>query len=234
MSYLAKPCRYFQAAIVAVIACVLIIACAPTMAAVSPKDLIKNTSKRLDNIADYIAEATVSVDSPSIHIPETKVRIFYKRPDKLHIESKDGVAIIPRSAVMVNEPIEMMLQADRLSIIGSERVNGRDCNVIQAAFDEWSMTNKLWIDKKDWLLMKYEGLFGGPYIGVDIRYKMFEGKYWMPVYIKAKIADSSQKKSANSKQGFDQSLTAIIKVSKYTINKGINDSLFGEKSKGGK
>ena len=47
-----------------------------------------------DRVKDYSALLTATVQMERLKIPEMKVKIYFKEPDKIHIESK-GFSMLP-------------------------------------------------------------------------------------------------------------------------------------------
>jgi outer membrane lipoprotein-sorting protein len=165
------------------------------------------------------------------------VKIYYKKPDKVHVDSRDGLAILPKNGLMTSNPAKQFISADELSITGSACIDGRNCYVILANFTKGDrpVESRVWIDKKDWLVMRISANPGyGPSVDVELKYIEVEGKYWLPVYTKAKLSiPLMSRRHGNIEPGAPQSSTAIIRFSNYKVNKGISDSVFIEKPERG-
>lgn len=209
-------------------------------ATITAKQVLAKASLNYSIINDYTVDAQLSIDSPSIHIPKTDVKIYYKKPDNVHVDSKDGLAILPKNGLMTGNPIKHFVSADELSITGSARIDGRDCYIILANFTKGDrpVESRVWIDKKDWLVMRISANPGyGPSVDVELKYVKTDGKYWLPVYTKARLSippmPPMRRMHGNVAPGQPQSSTAIIRFSNYKVNKGINDSVFIEKPERG-
>lgn len=220
------------------VALMLLHICRAGSTAVSAKHVLENASKHYDVIKDYVVDAVLTVDSPSMHIPETSVRIYYKKPDKVHVESKGGFAILPKNGLVMGNPVRDLMSADYLPIVGSARIGNRDCYIIRADFasDDRPMESKVWIDKKDWLVMRISANPGyGPSVDVELKYLQVQGKYWLPAYTKAQLSiPPITRRRGGFKPGIPQPTTAVIRFANYIVNKGIDDSIFAEKAKGGR
>lgn len=205
--------------------------------AITAKQVLENASRNYVIINDYTVDAKLTINSPSIQIPETNVKIYYKKPDKVHVDSKDGLVILPKNGLITGDPVKSFKSADELSITGSANVDGRDCYVIRANFTKGDrpVESMVWIDKKDWLVMRISVNPGyGPSVDVSLKYSKADGKYWLPVYTKAKLSIPPMMRGRGRfKQGVPQPSVAIIRFSNYIINKGINDSVFVEKPERG-
>ena len=225
--------RFFIALMPAILMLLMLLSVGMASSAITAKQALGKASRNYDIINDYTVDAQLSIDSPSIQIPKTNVKIYFKKPDKVHVESKDGLAILPKHGLLTGNPVKEFASADELSITGSARVDGRDCYVIRANFtkSQRPVESMVWIDKKDWLVMRISANPGyGPSVDVTLKYLKTEGKYWLPVYTKAKLSiPPMTRMHGRMNPGAPQPSTAIIRFSNYRVNKGISDSVFIEK-----
>lgn len=229
--------RFFICLISASLMLSMFLSAGMASSAITAKQALGKASRNYDIINDYTVDAQLSIDSPSIQIPKTDVKIFFKKPNKVHVESKDGLAILPKHGLVTGNPVKEFAAADELAITGSARVDGRDCYVIRANFTkgERPVESMVWIDKKDWLVMRISANPGyGPSVDVTLKYLKTEGKYWLPVYTKAKLSiPPMMRMRGRMNPGAPQPSTAIIRFSDYRVNKGISDSVFIEKPERG-
>jgi hypothetical protein len=59
--------------------------------------VINRIKAKLDRVNDYKADITIRLNLDMLKIPEKKAVMYYKRPDKIHFETK-GFALIPKKA----------------------------------------------------------------------------------------------------------------------------------------
>ncbi|MCK4640045.1 MAG: hypothetical protein KAU06_01800, partial [Candidatus Marinimicrobia bacterium] len=52
-----------------------------------PQVIIEKIQARLEQIDDYRVTARVNVDIPNLRMPDKKLTIFYKSPDKLSVKT---------------------------------------------------------------------------------------------------------------------------------------------------
>lgn len=192
------------------------------------KQVLERSSRHYELIKDYSVDAVIAYDSPVMHVPEMKVKIYYKKPDKLNVESKDGLALLPRKGVVAGNPLKDLLACTDLSIEKSERLSGLDCYVIKGTLtqDEREIQTLVWIDKKQWLVRKMAANpSNGPSVNVDLKYKRFDNRYWLPVSTKAKISlPPMPGGNKDAKPGKPTVVTA--EFSNYRINTNLNDKIF--------
>ena len=64
-------------------------------------DILHNMKKQFETVKDYTAQLKVTVDMERMQIPEMLVKIYFKQPDKIHIEAKN-FAMVPREIAGMN------------------------------------------------------------------------------------------------------------------------------------
>ena len=70
-----------------------------------------NVISQFDKIEDYQVDLKISVKMTGFRMPNKKIRLYYKRPDKMKIETR-GFAILPKTGVdgNPNEFLDMLKQ----------------------------------------------------------------------------------------------------------------------------
>lgn len=196
----------------------------------SAKDILRSASRNYDVIEDYTVDIKVSVESPNVHMPEMPATMYYKRPDKLHVESKDGFVMLPKQGVLIGNPLKPFLTGSDLAIVEPERVLDRDCYVIKGSFkkDDRTIESTVWIDKKDQLVRQmYINPGEGPSVKVKIWYTKADMRYWVPSSTAAQVSFPAY--PGNKEQVRSQPTIVNMKFSNYRINTGLSDKLFKEK-----
>jgi len=201
--------------------------------ALSARDILKKAGTHYEVINDYITDARVTVESPSMHVPETKVKIYYKKPDKLHVDSNDGFAVLPKQGTVVGNPLKFLLDSSDLTIDRSERVLGDDCYVIKgtAQRDGREMQSTVWVDKKNYLVRQLAtNPEWGPSVKVKVWYTRVGLKYWLPSTTSARVSTPPLAGGKqDSKPAATEQTTVTIKFEKYKVNSGLSDKIFKDK-----
>ncbi|MBO9684397.1 MAG: hypothetical protein J7502_17310, partial [Flavisolibacter sp.] len=65
-------------------------------------ELVKKVKAKLDKVSDYTAEGKMRIDVSFIDAPESKVMVYYKKPDKFKVKKNGGISILPKGGVSVN------------------------------------------------------------------------------------------------------------------------------------
>ena len=63
-----------------------------------PDDIINKVVKNFNNVKDYQVEVNIKVDVEFLKVPETKAKIYFKQPDKVHLEA-EGFAMLPKNGI---------------------------------------------------------------------------------------------------------------------------------------
>jgi len=218
----------------ATFACLLVIfALASQANAMSAKDILKKAGQHYEVIQDYTADAKVTVESPSMHVPEMSIKIYYKKPDKLHVESKDGFAVLPKQGAVVGNPLKYLMTASELTLDRSERMLGDDCYVIKGTFQREGreVQSTVWVEKKNFLVRQIAtNPEWGPSVKAKLWYTRVGLKYWLPSMTSARVSiPPLPGETPDSKGGDNEPTTVNIKFEKYRVNTGLSDKIFKNK-----
>ena len=202
----------------------------------SAKDILEKAAKHYEAVKDYVVDAKLTLESPSVHVPEMLVRIYFKKPNKVHIESRDGFALLPKQGIVMGNPLRDLMAGAELSPVESGRAMGHDCHIIRATIkQEGRMAQStVWIDKKDYLVRQiHMNPDWGPTVKVKLWYTKAAGKYWLPNMTTAQVtlppirgAEPPDERKA------EQPTVVTIKFSNYRVNTGLSDKIFEDKERG--
>lgn len=207
----------------------------------SPKIIISNMQKRLDEISDYSVIAQTNVDIPNLRMPDKKIRIFYKKPGLFMVKT-NGFAIVPKVGFLpsITELIKDDIDVKLRNMLTE---NGQSLAVLELKPKDLKIgiTTSLWIDTQRWTLEKVlvdardfgESVINFNYINVD--------GIWLPeetiVFLNMKqgIPDM-QRPSVEYPVGFmaygsrpkNIQGKVIVSFYNYKVNQGIDDSVFEE------
>ena len=65
---------------------------------IDPEIMLEKVKEKFEKIENYKADITVKVDIPYIKMPERNATLYFKQPDKIHIES-EGFAMLPKEGI---------------------------------------------------------------------------------------------------------------------------------------
>lgn len=181
-----------------------------------------------DEIKDYTATIEAAVDLERIKVPKMDVKIYFKQPDKFHIESKN-FAMIPREGVAIN-PAEL-LNKFNAKLLGIEQLNSRPVYKIQLTPKSEqkliSLESYVYIDQENLYIAKLESTPSeGRTIVINFSQSLVQNKYYLPSKIFVKFENAE----TNSSQRLPRSGSVTISYKNYLLNTGLSDSLFTKKS----
>lgn len=202
--------------------------------------LVKKVKSRLDKVNDYQAEGKMKIDVSFIDAPESKVTMYYKKPDKFKVKKSGGISILPKGGISVN--VGSLLPSGDYEVVGSKDavVNGTTTRVVKLLPTGESdvVLTTLYIQEKEEVIRKatvttresgtYEiELSYGKQIQWGLPDKVifsFNTKdYKLPKGITFEYEKGGKKKqdALKNKKGKIE-----INYSSYIINKGIDDKVF--------
>lgn len=204
--------------------------------------LIKKVKEKLAAVTDYQAEGTMRTDVSFMKVPESKVTIFYKQPDKFKIKKQDGISIVPKGGATIN--LGALFAGNNYTAVpaGKGQFNGSAVTIIKLLpLDENSdvVVSTLYIDeaaaliKRSVITTRENGTYEmemqyGRYAARGLPDKMvfiFTTKdYKLPKGL-AFDYDTGNQPKQNTSNG-QQKGKIEIAYSSYAVNKGIADDIF--------
>ena len=210
------------------------------------EDVVRNLQSRFAEIEDYTVLLSVESDIEAFRVPRMEVKAFFKQPDRLHLESK-GFAILPKEGIFIN-PNLFTNEDFYMAMLGKETLKGRELLKLELVPRKEGIKVRklvLWIDQVRWITLKIEIVtWQGQSFQVDLEYKKFQDRYWMPVKATAMVDFSGFRGFSSfhggsgwetpDRAGSDKMKGEItVRFDDYRINEGIPDSIFGQ-GEGGK
>lgn len=204
--------------------------------------LIQKVKAKLALVNDYQAEGIMKTDVSFMKVPESKITVFYKKPDQFRIKKQDGISIVPKGGANIN--LSSLFAGDHYTAVpaGKSELNGMPVAIIKLLpLDEQSnvVVSTLYIDEKESLICKavmttrdngtYEmemsyGKFAANGLPDKVVFVFNTKDYKLPKGL-AFDYDTGEKPvkpatGANSKGKVE------ISYSNYIINKGIDAAIF--------
>jgi len=178
--------------------------------------------KGFAGVNDCRATVTLTVKGPQVSINEMKMTLYYKKPNKVHIEAERGIAMFPRGALFGN-PVQELGNGGRADYVRSERKLGVDCYVLRltAPGARPGAHATVWVDKKHTVVVAAEST-GTADMKTSWRYQTIDDKYYLPVQMNAELHPQAGPDTAGV-------IKSTIRFSNYRINKGVSDRVFESK-----
>jgi outer membrane lipoprotein-sorting protein len=202
---------------------------------ITAAQILQNMKQQFESVKDYTATLKVTVDMERLQIPEMLVTMYFKQPDKVHIEAKN-FSMIPREAVGLN-PTQLIDKFDA-TVVGMEQKN----NVLVYKLRLISKPEKgkpvrenyIWVDGGRWVVTHFETTPSDVRkVVVDLEYETVDGKYALPSKIDARMdtqqpLDSSAEKMYSPQRAPRKGSVSIV-YSDYKVNTGLSDEIFEKK-----
>jgi len=199
-----------------------------------PAALIDRVQKQFDRVNDYRADLRAEVDMKGLSVPEMKATVFYKKPDRMHVES-EGFAMLPRDAVAFRPT---MFEKDQYDMViqGKETIRGHECVKVRlfARSDTIRLQRvMLYVDPaRDLILRADIDPERGSSAQVTMTYTQVNGTYWLPARIEVEMdAPMRFRRPGMNRQTGDTAekekpARIVVRYSNYSVNRGIPDSVF--------
>jgi hypothetical protein len=203
----------------------------------SADKILERVLSNFDLIEDYVVDVRGNVEFPDAQIPEIQAKIYFKKPDKLKVES-ESFLILPKQAIRFGPDI--LFKKDFSSIITGEfeieNVKHFVVKIIPNNPEDDQIITLL-INSSNYTIRKMSGVSSkSGKIEASFSYRLVEGKYWLPELIKVNFEIKNlrlmrqRKLSKDLKIVDDSPKVGSIKLIyyNYIVNKGVSDKIFEE------
>ena len=210
----------------------------------SAEEILNRMEASFEKIEDYVVTLEATIKMKGVNIPRRKATLFYKKPNKIHIESK-GLMILPMQPMVLNahylrekySPSSVHKEATnedkilyRLKLVPKE--DGADVRI------------EIWVEDKHWSIRKMEiTRFNGATISAHVEYMMIKDKYRLPrkVQVELTIPASHRRSYLFEGHGDAEDLNendsteprkGIVTISfkdYRDVNAGLSDEIFKKK-----
>src|SRR2546423_3373860 len=207
--------------------------------------LLNKIKDKLNTVKDYQAEGIMKLNVPFLQVPDSRVVIYFRQPDKFLIKQQKGISLVPKAGIVLN--LTSLLRNDKYTAVdaGSSLLNNVPARIIKLLpLDENGevVLSTLYVDDSRLLIRKatsttkengsYEVSFSyGRYsnwgLPDEVVFSFNTKDYKLP---KGMTFDYEEEKTDTAKLKNAKGEVKIVYTS-YIINKGISPALF-EKSEG--
>lgn len=213
-----------------------------SLRAQTAEELIGKIKAKLDKVTDYQADGKMKTNVVFIKAPLAKVKVYYKKPNKLRINNESGISFIPKGSVNINLN-NIFLNTTGFDIIDVGREPGTNFRIIKLLPKDENaevVLSTLYVDEAAALIRKaktttkengtYElEMSYGKYAEYGLADKVifsFNTKdYKLPKGITFDYDDGSKKEDNSAKLKNKKGKVEIV-YSSYVINKGVPDTVF--------
>lgn len=206
--------------------------------------LVKKISDRLDKVNDYEASGKMKTNVTFLKVPESTVKIYFKKPNKLKIRNEKGISFVPKGAVSIN--LSNILNGNKYSIIdaGTDKIGNTTVRVVKLLPEDDNaevVLSTLYIDENNLVIKRAKTttrengsyqleMTYGKYIAYGLPDKInftFNTKdYKLPKGITFDFDDGTTPPKTAADDAKKNKGMAEITFYSYNINKGVADSMF--------
>lgn len=201
------------------------------------------------SVKDYTAEVKMKIDVVYMKIPELEGKLYFKAPDKMRMERKDGISIMPKKNI--NLTLNSLIPAGNVTVIdaGTATIKGRKLRILKVIPEDDKVgivLTKIWVDEAQVLAYRTETTTKdeGTVVleleyGKHIKYALPDKisiildvkEYALPKGVTMDYSELSTEKDMKPKPKDNKASKGTIDIQylNYVVNKGISDAVFKDK-----
>ncbi len=210
----------------------------------SGRQIVERAMNLAAGIQDYTAQVHTSVDMPGMKIPRRAATVYFKRPDKVHVDADGGMVLVPRRAVTMGSLGSEITANSRVQLAGRKVERGIPVFFIKVLPPEGDNSKTrllLWIRGDRFTVEKMEVHDDGRLmVKVEWTYQQLQGRYWLPRQITATVPRGAlpvwgenegarrggRPQGAASGDDAATDGTITMQFSNVRVNTGLSDSIF--------
>ena len=206
--------------------------------------LIKKVVAKIERVNNYAAEGKMKTNVAFLKVPESVVKIYFKKPNRLKIKNEKGISFVPKGAVSIN--LSNIINGEKYTALdaGMDKIGNTVVRVVKLLpVDDNAdiVLSTVYIDEANLVIKKaktttrengsYElemtyGIYSAYGLPDKIIFTFNTKEYKLPKGITFDFDDGAAAKKTipqglNKNQG-----QAEITFDSYIINKGVNDAMF--------
>ncbi|MGB5288743.1 MAG: hypothetical protein WBN42_09655 [Ignavibacteriaceae bacterium] len=209
-----------------------------------PDSILERVKTEFNIIEDYTVDVKIKVDIDFLKMPDREAKIYFKKPDKIHIES-EGFAMLPKEGLNFS-PLGLLNSNYSTYYVREDTLNKVVTSVIKVIPLEGGsdvILSTLWIDTKRDLILKVESSRKpqGTFV-IDLDYLKTEKGIWLPSSMifsfsidrsvlprKFNFDTESDDKKVREDSTKTRTGKVFLNYSNYKINTGLSDDIFEKK-----
>ncbi len=222
----------------------LLIVCFPgiQIKAQTAEELIRIVRAKLEQVNDYEARAVMKTNVIFIKAPVAHIRVYYKKPNQLHIKNESGISFVPKGSVNINISNIFLGNKDFDIIdVGNEEGTGfRIIKLLPRNEESDVVLSTLFVEERSGLVRKaktttrengtYElemryGKYAAYGLADKVIFSFNTKDYKLPKGVSFDYDNGTSKKESPDKMKNRKGKVEIV-YSSYIINKGVSDSVF--------
>src|SRR5882724_6277224 len=92
--------------------------------------LVQKVRTKIEQVNSYEADGTMKTNVNFLKVPQAKVKIYFKKPDKLKIKNENGISLVPKS--ILGTGLNNLLKGNFTALdAGSDLINNTKVRVVK-------------------------------------------------------------------------------------------------------
>ena len=213
-----------------------------------PDEILTKVKEAFKIVKDYEVDIHIKVDVNFLKVPESDAKLYFKQPDKIHIESEKFV-LLPKQGLNFS-PLVLLNEKYTALYDREDTIRGvKTCvvKVIPIGNSSDVILSTLWIDQTRDLIIKIEssrkpvGTFS-----IDFTYEKYNDQYEMPSTMiftftvdrmripRGMNGQLDMEGETDSEKSGSREGKVYISYSNYKVNQDLSDELFENTEMDGK
>ena len=225
-----------------IILTLILILSSPLVFAQDAQTLLESVRAKLNTVNDYEADATMKTDVSFLKVPQSQVKVYFKKPDKIKIANEKGISFVPKGAVSIN--LNSIISGNDFTVIdaGAATLDKASVRILKLLpLDETGnlILSTIYVDEKNGVVLKSKtttrdngtfelemkyGKFLQYGLPDDVLFTFNTKDYKMPKGVTFDYDNNTQKQEIEKNK--DRQGKIEIIYSSYKINKGVKDEIF--------
>jgi outer membrane lipoprotein-sorting protein len=203
---------------------------------------------RATSVKDYVADVRMKIDVAFMKVPMLAGKLYYKSPGKIKLERGGGISILPRKSITLS--IDKMMPTGPATVIdaGRETIGSIPVRVVKVIPEGESdiVLAKIWIDEARMLALRTDTTTrDNGTVRMELTYDKYVAQalpdkvvfvmdvkeYKLPKGVTMDYDEGNKPLEKTGKVLLPKKGRIEIRYLNYSINTGLNDNIFVEKSK---
>ncbi|MCC7491220.1 MAG: outer membrane lipoprotein-sorting protein [Fimbriimonadaceae bacterium] len=191
-------------------------------------ELTSRSRQTMTGVNDFTCRMTFTVRASDLRVPESRLKIYFKKPDKFKPEAIDGdFAVLPKTYnLAIGNILERMLKDHTARILREETVRDRLTWVLKLTPQEEDQVisyHLVYVDQEQYTVSR---LVSYPRqekpATMNLTY-LRQGQAWLP---QTAAIDAVQKRKAKDGAVSETPVAVRLRFDQYKVNVGLSDSIF--------
>jgi outer membrane lipoprotein-sorting protein len=207
-------------------------------------EILKKVKAKLVQVKDYQADGVMKLNVSFLQVPDSKVTVYYKQPDKFRIRQQKGISLVPKGGISIS--LNSILEENKYTAVdaGSSSLNNQPVNIIKLIpldDEDDVVLSSLYIDSRTYLVKKIitttkengsytiefqYGKFSSWALPDELVFSFNTKDYKLP---KGMTFDYEEEIKRDTTKVKNTRGEVKITFNSYIINKGVKDEVFEAK-----